>query len=199
MIKGLFTAALGLIPGVGPLLAGAVSFFSSPLGRWVGAGLIAVGIWVSGDLHGRFKERADNAAAQQRAEIAAKQRDLDQGEIAADDDDARLASILKNSTTNRERIDAFKTELASRQNSACRLTADDVAGLRLDGPDSQICGHAAAGAKGHAARSGTVLGRDCKAVLADYRGALREANARICAGNDWYRGVKSRYGKAPLK
>jgi hypothetical protein len=141
-------------------------------------------------------------AEQLRAERAAQARDALQTDLAGDDDDSRLADILTTSKSNQERFDAFKAELARGKDAACRLTADDLASLRLNGAaaaDAEVCRAVAAGAKTHAAGCGAAVGRNAKAALADYLVALDQANARLNASAAWYAALRQRYRAAPLR
>lgn len=56
-------------------LLGIVSFFTSPIGRWAGIGLLGVAIFFAGDIRGRRIEHAKCEAAAQAAKEAAVAQD----------------------------------------------------------------------------------------------------------------------------
>lgn len=112
------------------MLQGAWAFLTSPVGRYVGYGLIALAVYGAGFLRGEQRADLRCQTSQLQAEADAKQRDLDAAADASDDDDRLYKQIEANAKTDKEKIRAYQSELAHRKNDTCVINADDVRRLR---------------------------------------------------------------------
>lgn len=70
-----------------------ISFFGSPVGKWVGYGLIAVAVYGAGDIRGRRVEHAKCEAAARAAQEAANKQDAQAREDARKNDQDTIASL----------------------------------------------------------------------------------------------------------
>lgn len=68
-----------------------------------------------------------------RQELAAKQRDLDAAQQAADASDKAKAELAKQAQADQERIEQYEAALKARPDGGCALTDDDLRWLRNDG------------------------------------------------------------------
>jgi len=113
---------------MGPLFK-AWGFASSPIGRALGVGLIAVAALGYVYMKGEESGRADSQEAALRAQIESLQADLRITTRAAEQAAAQEAAAEAREATLNERLKTYENDLAAPP-SGGGLTADDVRGLR---------------------------------------------------------------------
>lgn len=104
-------------------------FFNSPLGRIVGAGLIAAAIYGTGYLRGSNKAETRCQEAAVRAELAAAQRDLAIQRAAAEFARKKADELSKAKDDLDQKVSEYEADL-QKQGHRCPLSADDVKRLR---------------------------------------------------------------------
>lgn len=127
--------AAAFIPGGGfvavgaSALSGAVSFFSSPFGRWVGVALLGAGLYAVGDIHRGRIDAAKWRAAVEKTERAAAARDATiRAEMTASAAE-RVAAIKRESDDLQKRVTDYETAPATGGDT-CRATPDVARRLR---------------------------------------------------------------------
>jgi hypothetical protein len=111
-----------------PLLK-AWGFASSPIGRALGVGLIAVVALGYAYMKGEASGRADSQEAALRAQIESLRADLRITMRAAERAAAQEAAAEAREATLNERLKTYENDLAAPA-AGSGLTADDVRGLR---------------------------------------------------------------------
>jgi len=104
-------------------------FASSPIGRALGVGLIAVMALGYAYMKGEESGRADSQEAALRAQIETLRADLRITMRAAEQAAAQEAAAEARETTLHERLKTYENDLAA-PGADGGLTADDVRGLR---------------------------------------------------------------------
>ncbi len=133
--------ALSLLPGAGlfaslaNVVAAIINFFSTPLGRWVGIGLIGLALFAWGDVRrgklDRIAHKAEIARLVKQSEARQKERD-DAAKVAAKKDaDARIAVIEKMLNDANRKVADNEKELAKRGPArSCLAAPADERGMR---------------------------------------------------------------------
>ncbi len=159
-----------LIPGanvvaaIGSIVSAVISFFSTPLGKWVGLALIGAGLYVAGDVH---RSRLDHArfttkwdAAVRRSEIERAARDAAIRREVSADAARRITDIQRESDQLQTKVADYERSLSASAAVACRVTADDARRLRELGyasvPDE---GRGPGGLRAHPARGRAARGQ----------------------------------------
>jgi len=124
----------GLIATAGSIVSAAISFFSTPIGKWVGIALIGATLYVAGDIHrgrlDRARYDAKWAAAIRAAEMERAARDETIRRAMAADADRRIASIERESEQLQIKVTDYENALSAANAAACRVSAGDARRLR---------------------------------------------------------------------
>lgn len=141
-------------------IVGAISFFTSPIGKWISVGLLIVMAYGVGDLRGRRIEYEKAEAAARAAQKAADDQDL-QAAKDANSDAARVMDQLKK---QRETADA---SIAALQNQIATMSAPTGAKCLYGDSDTPASEPVARGVRSHAgARAGDTKHPGAARVLA---------------------------------
>lgn len=134
-------AVLARLPGIGWLLAlipgaalaaeaaegatavaGVAKFFSTPIGKAVGAGLIGLTLYIAGDWHRARVDRAAEIAAVEANKQAAVARDAEIHRKAAAEAQASIATIQAEAERLKKQVADYETYIAAHGGDACRAT-----------------------------------------------------------------------------
>lgn len=88
-----------------------LAFITSPIGRWVGVGLIGVSLFFAGELRGRRIANEKCEAAAQAARIAANQQDSKARKEVSDQSEATISSLNEQKDKANARVAELETQL----------------------------------------------------------------------------------------
>lgn len=125
-----------LVPGAGVVAATAsaastaISFFSTPVGKWIGVALIGAGLYAAGDIHrgklDRARFEAKWATALRKADAERAARDEAVRRAVSVDADQRIVAIQRESEHLQSKVAEYEKALASAKIVACRVSPDDA-------------------------------------------------------------------------
>lgn len=92
-------------------IAIAFAFFTSPLGKWAGIGLVGVLLFFAGDIRGRRIEHAKCEAAAKAAIIAANQQDSKARKEVADQSESTIADLKTQKDKSNARVVELENQL----------------------------------------------------------------------------------------
>lgn len=111
--------------GILTAISAAVSFLTSPIGRWVGIGLIGAALFFAGDLRGRRIAGEKCEAKARAAEVAANLQDKKARVEVAQQSEATIMELNKQREAANARVSELELQLAGRPFDApCLYGAD---------------------------------------------------------------------------
>lgn len=109
------------------MIASALAFVLSPIGRVISIGLLLIAAATYLDQRGAARERAKCRAAAIQAQLDAQKVDLDAAKRAAEDSERAKVKIEADYDAEKKKVDDYEARLKSRP--ACLLDDDDVRSL----------------------------------------------------------------------
>lgn len=125
-----FAVLPGLLMGLPSIIAGALSFLSTPIGQIAAVALVAVTAFVWGDLHRARLDSAWHLAEVEKSQQRQHERDAEIKQAVARDVATRIAGLEKSSTELQQKVADYEKELAKAGGDVCRLNDRDVLRLR---------------------------------------------------------------------
>src|SRR5438067_1326310 len=113
--------SVGIVSGALGVAGGALSFFSTPLGRFVGVALLCVGAFLWGDVH-RYRIEREHCQ-EQIADLvkAARDREAAIREFERKEAERRIAELAKERDEAKKRLADYERDIAKNPRPTCRL------------------------------------------------------------------------------